>query len=192
MWFRFAWVECVLSNIELCAEARQTSVSRCSVSQAEHLMILILKLRALLTGRVWQSKFSRYATIVDISGERCDGAYLPSPFVMSSSDRRAHCTLTGAGARRFVRFYSGQDETEDGGDVMQSAELTLWRDLANVESPSQLSDALNEAAIPSCAWRCITRRAARRADTSAWTTSARLRATYENISVRIVICFQHF
>ena len=54
----------------------------------------------------------------------------------------------GKTMRTSYMFYAGQDDEEDDANVLSPPELTLWRELAKVESPSHLTNALNEAAIP--------------------------------------------
>lgn len=149
-------------------------------------MIMVLKLRGMLTGRCWPSRFARYALLCDGEAipERHDAAWLWERFVCPAPSARDHCILTALGTRRFNRFYSvDAGQFEDDSSDLPPGHATIWHDLAMLESPSMFSDEINRVSFSSCVWRSIRRRARRRLEDSSWCWSTKIRTLYENITV---------
>lgn len=152
------------------AHARSQRIARCSLDQAECLMNMILKLQAMLTGRVFKSKFAEFITMCTSTGYRCDGAWMMTKHYVCQTNPLLHCTMTDYQIKRFQEFHSRDDQPSS------------WEDICGAKSRHELSVAL-EARPKSCLWRSVVRRHRNGRPKTQWETASQMRIAYSSLRV---------
>jgi hypothetical protein len=148
-------------------------MARCSLDQAECLMNMILKLQAMLTGRVFRSAFAEFITLCTSTGYRSDGAWMMRSHYVCEQNSQLHCTMTDYQIRRFQRFHSTEDQPSS------------WEDICGAKSRSELFAAL-EARPKSCLWRSVVRRHRNGRPKTQWETASQMRIAYSSLRVRFI------
>lgn len=146
----------------------------CSLDQAECLMNMILKLQAMLTGRVFASAFARFINLCSSTGCRSDGAWVLKKHYISEERPQLHCTMTDFQIGRFQEFHGSDDQPSS------------WEDICGARSRNELYAAL-ESRPKSCVWRSVTRRRRTGKPKSFWETACQMRIAYSSLRVRIIL-----
>jgi hypothetical protein len=167
--FRFAWVDIVLSNIAHVAGG-DGRIARCSLDQAECLMNMILKLQAMLTGRVFPSAFAKFITLCSDTGHRADGAWILRSHYLCDEHPQLHCTMTEMQIGRFQKFH------------YRNEERSSWEEICDARNRDELYCAL-DSHPRSCVWRSVVRRRRFGQPRSRWETAAQLRIAYSTLRV---------